>query len=215
LKARHFVLKVSLALVLVSLDARGAGAQGIGVRGFGDVGGTRFAAAKSFDAVLSTHSGVVFGGGVEAVLASGIFVNLRASRFQKDGTRVFVLNDHVFDLGIPTTVRVTPIQVTGGYRFKVGRRQLVPYLGGGVGWFRYSETSEFADAGEDVDDTFTGYHLLGGAEWRMSRIIGVAGEAEWSSVRDALGQNPGAVSEAFGETDLGGVTFRIKVVVGR
>jgi opacity protein-like surface antigen len=212
---RGVALVLAVVLVLVALDTRPAGAQGIGFRGFGDVGGTRFAAAQSFEAVLGSHSGVVFGGGVETVLPSGIFVNLRASRFQKDGTRVFVLNDQVFDLGIATTVRVTPIQVTGGYRFKVGRRQIVPYLGGGVGWFRYSETSEFADSSEDIAETFTGYHLLGGAEWRMGRLIGVAGEAEWSTVRDALGQNLSGVSEAFDETDLGGVTFRVKVVVGR
>jgi opacity protein-like surface antigen len=204
-----------LPLVLIALDARPASAQGFGFRGFGDVGGTRFTASQSFDALLGTHSGFEFGGGVETVLPSGIFVNLRASRFQKDGTRVFVLNDEVFDLGIPTTVKVTPVQVTGGYRFKVGRRTIVPYLGGGVGWFRYSETSEFAEAGEDVSDTFTGYHFLGGAEWRMSRSIGVSGEAEWSTVPDALGQNPSGASAAFNETDLGGVTFRVKIVVGR
>ena len=204
-----------LPLVLIALDARTVGAQGFGFRGFGDVGGTRFAAAQSFDAVLGTHSGIEFGGGVEGVFPSGVFVNLRASRFQKDGGRVFVLNDQVFDLGIPTTVRVIPVQVTGGYRFKVGRRTVVPYLGGGVGWFRYSETAEFAEAGEDVSETFTGYHFLGGAEWRMSRNIGVSGEAEWSIVPDALGQNPSGVSAAFDETDLGGITFRVKIVVGR
>jgi opacity protein-like surface antigen len=206
---------VAIVVVLVGLDAPTASAQGIGFRGFGDVGGIRFAAAQSFDAVLGTHSGFEFGGGVETVLPSGIFVNVRASRFQKDGTRVFVLSDQVFDLGIPTTVKVTPVQVTGGYRFKVGRRTIVPYLGGGAGWFRYSETSEFAEAGEDVSETFTGYHVLGGAEWRMSRSIGVSGEAEWSTVPDALGQNPSAVSAAFNETDLGGLTFRVKIVVGR
>ena len=214
-KPLRLALVLAVVLALVALDARRASSQEIGVRGFGDVGDTRFAAAQSFDAVLGTHSGIVFGGGVETVLPSGIFVSLRASRFQKDGTRVFVLNDEVFDLGIPTTVRVTPIQVTGGYRFNVGRRHITPYLGGGAGWFRYSETSEFADTSDDVAETFTGYHLLGGAEWRMSHIIGVAGEAEWSTVRDALGQNPGGVSSAFDETDLGGVTFRVKVVVGR
>jgi hypothetical protein len=208
-------LAVFVVVLLVTLDARQASAQGFGFRGFGDVGGTRFTASQSFDAVLGTHSGFEFGGGVEGVFPSGVFVNLRASRFQKDGTRVFVLNDEVFDLGIPTTVRVTPVQVTGGYRFKVGRRTIVPYLGAGAGWFRYSETSEFADAGEDVSDTFTGYHFLGGAEWRMSRTIGIAGEAEWSVVPDALGQNPSGVSAVFNENDLGGVTFRVKIVVGR
>jgi len=211
----RFALALGIVAALIALDVHPASAQGFGFRGFGDVGGTRFTASQSFDAVLGTHSGLEFGGGVEGVFPSGIFVNLRASRFQKDGTRVFVLNDEVFDLGIPTTVRVTPVQVTGGYRFKVGRRTIVPYLGAGAGWFRYSETSEFADAGEDASDTFTGYHFLGGAEWRMSRTIGVSGEAEWSVVPDALGQNPSGVSAVFNENDLGGVTFRVKIVVGR
>jgi len=202
-------------LVVVALGASNASAQEIGFRGFGDVGGTRFSAAHSFDAVLGTHRGVVFGGGVDVVLPSAIFVGVRASRFQKNGTRVFVLNDQVFDLGIPLTVRVVPIQVTGGYRFKVGRRHVVPYLGGGVGWFRYTESSDFADDSENVVETFTGYHVLGGAELRVSRNVGIAGEAEWSIVPNALGQEPSGVSSAFDETNLGGVTFRVKVVVGR
>ena len=204
-----------VSLTLVAVFARRVDAQGIGLRGFADVGSTRLAATESFDAVLGTHTGIVFGGGVEAVHASGIFVNVRASRFQKDGTRVFVLGRDVFDLGIPTTVRVTPIQVTGGYRFRVGRRHIVPYAGGGVGWYRYSETSDFSAAGEDVSETRTGYHLLGGAEYRLSRIFGVSGEVEWSTVPDALGQNPNSVSAIFGETDLGGITYRVKLVVGR
>ena len=211
----RLAIVLTAALAVVTIDTANADAQEIGFRGFGDVGGTRFAAAKSFDAVLGTHTGLVFGGGVEALLTPGIFVGVLASRFQKDGTRVFVLGDQVFDLGIATRVRVTPIQVTGGYRFRVGRRHVVPYLGGGVGWFRYSETSDFADSSEDVAETFTGYHVLGGAEWRVRRNVGVAGEAEWSMVHDALGQNPTGVSAAFNETDLGGVTFRVKVIVGR
>jgi opacity protein-like surface antigen len=157
----------------------------------------------------------VFGGGVEVIVARDFFINVHASRFQKDGTRVFVLNEEVFDLGIPTTVRVTPVQITGGYRFKVGRRQIVPYVGGGVGWYRYSETSDFATGDEDVSETFTGYHLLGGAEVRVSRLFGVSGEVEWSGVPDALGQNPNSASAAFDETNLGGITFRVKFVVGK
>ena len=214
-RGRGVALVLAIVLVLVALDTPPAGAQEIGFRGFGDVGGTRFAAAHSFDAVLGTHRGVVFGGGIDAVLPSGIFVGVRASRFQKNGTRVFVLDDQVFDLGIATTVRVIPIQLTGGYRFKVARRHVVPYVAGGVGWFRYSENSDFADTSENVADTFTGYHVLGGAELRMSRNLGVAGEAEWSVVPDALGHDPSGVSSSFDETDLGGITFRVKVVIGR
>lgn len=206
---------VSISLIVCALAAPGAHAQDLGFRGFGGVGGTRFAAADSFDAVLGTHNGVVFGGGVEAIVARDFFVNVRASRFQKDGTRVFVLNDQVFDLNIPTTVRVTPIEISGGYRFKVGRRQVVPYAGGGIGWYRYSETSDFAASDENVSETHTGYHVLGGAEYRLSRLFGVGGEAEWATVPNALGQNPGSVSASFDETNLGGLTFSVKFIVGR
>ena len=203
------------SLTLIAVCAGEAQAQDFGFRGFADVGGTRFTAGQSFDAVLGTHTGVVFGGGVEVLVARDFFVSVRASRFQKDGTRVFVLGDEVFDLGIPTTVHLTPVLVSGGYRFKVGRRQFVPYVGGGIGWYRYSETSDFAASGEDVSETFTGYHLMGGAEVRLSKLFGVSGEVEWSGVPDALGQNPNSVSAAFDETDLGGLTFRVKIVVGR
>ena len=202
-----------MALVCVAAAAR-VDAQDVGFRGFGDVGSARFAASESFDAVLGTHTGVVFGGGAEAVIGH-IFVAVRASRFQKDGTRVFVSGDEVFDLGIPTTIRITPVLITGGYRFAEDDRRVVPYVGGGIGWHHYSETSDFAADDEDVSETNTGYHLLGGAEVRLGDLFGVAGEVEWSRVPDALGQNPNSVAAAFDETDLGGVTFRVKFVVGR
>ena len=94
-----------------------AQAQDFALRGFGDVGGTRFTATESFTAVLGSPGGVVYGGGVEAVFAQSLFVSFRASRFQKDGTRVFVFEGEPIDLGIATTVKVTPIELTVGYRF--------------------------------------------------------------------------------------------------
>ena len=203
----------TMALVCLAAGAARVEAQAIGFRGFAEVGSTRFAASESFDAVLGTHSGVVFGGGGE-VLFDRLFIGVRASRFQKDGTRVFVSGGEVFDLGIPTTVKVVPVQLTGGYRFPVGDR-FVPYAGGGIGWYRYSETSDFAADDENVSETNMGYHLLGGAEVRLGELFGIAGEVEWSRVQDALGQNPTSVASAFDENDLGGVTFRVKFVVGR
>lgn len=184
------------------------------LRGFGDVGSTSFTAEKSFDAVLGSRSGRVFGGGVEAVLPQRVFVNVRASRFREVGQRVFLLNGEQFNLGIPATITVTPVELTGGYRFDFGSR-VIPYGGAGVGWHRYKETSQFADAAENVDERFTGYHLVGGAEFRLARWIGAAAEAQWATVRDALGADPNSVSHEFDESDLGGVTFRLKVVVGR
>jgi hypothetical protein len=201
---------MAVAAMLIGLPPS-AGAQ---IRGFADIGSTTFTAKESFETILGTASGVVFGGGVEAALPFDLFVNLRASRFTKDGERVFLFQGERFGLGIPTTVTVTPIEVTGGYRFDRGQR-VVPYGGGGLGQHRYEETSAFADDEEDVKESFTGYHLLGGVELRVMRWIGAAGELQWTTVPDTLGQDPNGVSSQFGETDLGGVTFRVKVVIGR
>src|SRR5688500_3847718 len=184
------------------------------VRGFADVGSTTFTATESFETILGSATGIVFGGGVDVVLPKDLFVSVRASRFRESGERVFVFEGERFGLGIPTTVTVTPIEFTGGYRLDRGWR-VVPYGGGGVGQHRYEETSEFADGPENVKESFTGYHVLGGAEFRVSQWIGAAGEIQWATVPDALGQDPNGVSNAFDETDLGGLTFRVKVVIGR
>ena len=91
----------------------------------------------------------------------------------------------------------------------------MPYGGAGVGRHRYVETSTFAEASENVSERFTGYHVLGGAEFRLARWLSAAGEAQWATVPDALGDDPNGVSREFDESDLGGVTVRLKIVVGR
>ena len=203
---------MSLWFVLTIVPASHAEAQ---IRGFADVGSTAFAATDSFETILGSATGVVFGGGVEGVLPKNIFVNLRASRFRKTGERVFVTESgERFGLDIPTTITVTPLEFTGGYRVDRGWR-VVPYVGAGFGRHRYEESSDFAAAGEDVKESFTGYHVLGGAEFRVSQWIGAAGELQWATVPDALGQDPNGVSNHFDESDLGGLTVRVKVVIGR
>ena len=183
------------------------------LRGFADIGSTTFTAERSFEAILGDAGGTVWGGGVEVVLPFQIFVDLRASQYKQTGERVFLHQGQQFNLGIPTTVTITPLTLVGGYRADFGWR-VVPYGGGGIGWHRYRETSQFAEASENVDERFQGYHLLGGAEFRLARWIGTAFEAEWSTVPDALGSAANSVSKEFDETDLGGVTFRVKIVIG-
>ena len=190
-------------------------AQGrVSLRGFGDVGWTTFAAKQSFAAVLGSETGRLFGGGVDVVLARRVFVTLRASRFRDVGQRVFLFDGMQFDLGIPTTITVTPLALTAGYRLDRDWR-LVPYGGAGISQHRYTETSAFAETSENVDDRVTGYHVLGGVELRLTQWLGTALEAQWSTVPDALGGDANSVSHAFDESDLGGVTMRLKVVVGR
>jgi opacity protein-like surface antigen len=187
----------------------------IAIRGFGDVGSIRFNATESFETILGSSSGLVFGGGGEIVLPQNIFIGVRASRFRGTGHRVFLFDGEPFDLGIDTTVTVRPLEFTGGYRFVAPGSRVIPYAGGGIGWHRYEETSDFSSDADNVDETFRGYHVMGGAEVRIRRWLGVAGEAQFTTVPDALGTNATGVSSTFGETNLGGTTFRAKVVIGR
>ena len=188
------------------------------IRAFGDFGGQRFAAGDTFDATLGSSTGVFFGGGVEVVLPQRWFINVRLSHFQKSGERVFVDDTgEAFPLGIDMKVGITPIEVSVGYRFQPRgkQRNLIPYLGGGLGWHRYTETSDFAAAGEDVSETFQGYHVLGGAEYRVGRIFGLAGEAQWTTIPNAFEDLASSAADAFGESNLGGLAFRVRFVVGR
>ena len=211
---RTCITRLSLTAVILLSLASGAGAQGVDIKGYGLVGGMSFAASESFDAVLDTSSGVIFGGGAEVGLPwGGLYFGVGAWRFSDEGERVFVSGSEVFRLGIPVTIEVTPIEVTGGWRFKSISPRLVPYVGAGWSSYAYKETSDFAEAGDNVDERFSGFHVLGGAEFKLSRWLGVGGELAWSTVPDALGA--GGASRAFDETDLGGVSYRLKISVGR
>src|SRR5437870_7257322 len=137
----------------------------------------------------------------------------RHTRWPRDWSSDVCSSD-LFPLGIPVNVTVTPIELTGGYRFDFGSR-VVPYGGGGVSWYRYKETSRFATDAENVNERFNGYQILGGAEVRIWKWIAAAGEVQWASVPDALGQDPNGISREFNEKDLGGTTIRFKVVIGR
>jgi opacity protein-like surface antigen len=216
--ARRLILRVAgglaFAVLCTTTSAYAQVRPLFTVRGFADFGSTSFTATDSFDAVFGTNRGTVFGGGVEVVERHNLFVNLRASRFRENGERVFRHNGEVFELGIPLRVTVTPLELTGGYRADFGW-PVIPYGGGGVSWHRYEETSQFATDAENVDETFNGFQFLGGAEVRIWRWIGVAGEVQWTSVPDALGQDPNGISSEFDESDLGGTTLRFKIVIGR
>jgi hypothetical protein len=211
---RTRLTRLTLAGALLLTFAAGAGAQGLDIKGYGLIGGMSFAASESFEAVLDTSSGLIFGGGAEIGLPwGGLYAGVGGWRFSKDGERVFVAGSEVFRLGIPLTIEVTPIEVTGGWRFKGLSSRFVPYVGGGWSSYAYKETSDFAEAGEDVDERFSGFHILGGAEFKLTPWLGVGGELAWSRVPDALGT--GGASRVFDETDLGGTSYRLKISVGR
>jgi opacity protein-like surface antigen len=188
---------------------------GVQIGGYAMFGRINFTASESFDAIVGEPSGSIFGGGARIGLPlGGLFIDVGAWRYRGEGERVFVANDQVVKLGIPVEITVTPIEISAGWRFRIRRApKFIPYAGGGLTILKYQETSDFATGDENADDSFNGYHLLGGAEYKIMRWLGIAGEASWSTVPDAIGE--AGVSAAFDETDLGGTTFRVKITIGR
>ena len=145
-------------------------------------------------------------------LRSGLYVEVGASRFEKVGQRAFVFSGQTYPLGIPLTARITPLEISAGYRFSVSPR-IIPYGGAGIARYAYIETSDFADPGENVDAKHTGYLVLGGVEFRAHRWVGVSVDVQYTQVTGILGS--AGISKELGENNLGGTAVRVKALVGR
>lgn len=184
------------------------------LRPFVAAGTTWFTASQTFKAVLGSGQGQDFGGGL-SLTQGPAYIEVGARRFAKHGERVFVTEGgQVFPLGIGTEVTMTPLEVTAGWRFRprFGAR-VRPQFGIGYTRLRYQETADFAQDGDNVDESFNGFHIVGGAEVRLARWVGVTGEVGWTSVANAIGT--GGASQAFDEDNLGGTSLRLKLVIGR
>lgn len=173
-----------------------------------------FAAVETFGAAFGKTYFPFFGGGVQVVVHDGFFVELAASRFRQTGERAYLSGGKAFTLGIPLTATITPFEITGGYRFRLRQLPRVrPYAAAGFGSYGYTETASFAEAGDDVETRHSGFVVNGGAEFRLHRWVALAADVQFSRVPGILGS--GGVSQQAGETDLGGVAGRFKLVVGR
>jgi opacity protein-like surface antigen len=172
----------------------------------------QISAKQTFDAVFGQSREAFWGGGVQVALRSGIYIEIGASHFKKSGQRAFVFNGQTFPLGIPLTATITPIEVTGGYRFRLWP-VVIPYAGIGISRYAYVETSDFANAADNVDTAHVGYLVVGGAEFRLHRWVGVGVDVQYTRVTGILGG--GGISAELGENDLGGTALRLKVMVGR
>lgn len=189
--------------------------RSVQINGYAMVGRVDLTAIDSFDAITGKTGGPIFGGGARVGLPfGGLFVDIGAWRYRAEGERVFVSNGTVYPLNIPVEIAMTPIELSAGWQFRFRRLpRFTPYISAGLTSMRYSETSSFAVGSEDTNETFNGYHASGGAEYRIVRWAGIAGEVAWTTVPDAIGET--GVSAAFDEHDLGGLTVRFKITIGR
>jgi hypothetical protein len=173
-----------------------------------------FAAKTTFNAAFGKSVEPFFGGGLQVVGRNGLFVEFGISRFKKTGQRAFVSNGTTFLLGIPLTATITPLEFSVGYRFGAsGSSRFIPYGAAGIGRYSYREESDFAGDGDNVSTHHSGYLATGGLEVRLHRWIGVAVDAQYTHITGILGT--GGVSKEAGETDLGGIAGRFKILIGR
>jgi len=213
---------VAVALILLaSLRASAQSAPRVEFRPFAVLAVERFSASTTFDANLDSSVQVLWGGGVQMKTRKNVFVDVTVTRLSRTGEQAFVNNGQVFRLGIPLHTTLTPLEFTVGYRFPQKRRRLVrrwrptviPYAGLGIGVYRYEQTSDFAVAAENTDETHAGFVAVGGAEFRASKWIGITVDAQYTRAPGILGQ--GGVSRLVDEHDLGGIAGRVRVILGR
>jgi hypothetical protein len=205
--------------------ARPASSRPWHVRGVVGLDGFSAAATETYTALLGepafsgpTAGAEVYGG----LLPFGLFARVGFSRFSQDGERVFIVDGESFGTGIPLTVKMTPIQIAGGIRFPLGpqttsgRRpfisRLTPYAGAGVVLLTYQEISEFADDGDNDAESFKGLSVFGGIDVNLWKFVSAGVEAEFRQIK---GLGTAGVSEAFGEDQLGGVSVKFLIGIGK
>jgi hypothetical protein len=202
----------SSALLSFVMAATASAQQPASVRGYVTYGTTTFEAEKSFEAITGEKSNTGLGGGATVIgLWLGLFTDIGFSQQTMDGQRVFVDGGTVYPLGIPVEIKIRPIDIAGGWRFFFGR--VSPYAGAGISLIKYEETGDFALNDDNVSESKAGPLILTGVDLSVNRWLHVGGELRYRAVKGVLGA--GGVSQAFGEDQLGGYSFALRVSVGR
>ena len=200
-----------------SIDARARGRPGASsIGGYATFGNINFTATESFDAILGSTSGPDLRRRRARRAAVGRAVRGRRrvaiSRRRRTRFRVRRRGDPARHsrrrhrdadrnqrrLAIPRSGRMP---------------KLTPYVAGGLTSMKYQETSDVSTPAEDVDDTFSGYHLLGGAEYKITRWLGVAGEA--SGPRCPTRSARPACRRPSTKPTSAARRFRFKITIGR
>lgn len=180
----------------------------VGLRGYAVIDADAMAATESFKAVFGSSQMTAFGGGAEVDIWKHLFLRIAASRAERTGTRVFIDNGTVFDLGIPMTVTLLPVEAGAGWRF-APRSRFTPYVGGAFVSLDYQQVSDQAEAGENVNERYTGSAVFGGVDVVIWKGLFIGGEAQYRHI--PVPETSASVMQAFGETNLGGVTARLLI----
>jgi hypothetical protein len=196
--------------------ARPADPPGVDV--FAGAGAAWPSARDTFEALDLAAPGLEFGGGVRFTgLWQKLFIQGSVHRWSDSGERAFVAEDGtVFPLGIALDVDATYLDATIGWKDAVrnssGRISFLTYAGAGGGVVRYSETSPFAEDGDEVEETKPSYHFLAGAEIPLTGALALAIDGRYRIIPGLFGDD--GVSEALDENLFGGFSASVGVRLG-
>ncbi len=190
----------------------------LGVDIFGGAGISWPAANDSFKALDLNEFPLEYGGGVRITnLWRYLFGQVAVNFWSDSGERAEVDSEgNAFPLGIPLDVEATYIDATIGWKWPTLRRDgsvaAWTYAGAGAGVTMYSESSPFAEPGDDIDETKVSYNFVAGGEFPITRQLAITFEGRYRYVPGLLGE--GGVSQALGEETFGGFGINGGIRIG-
>jgi hypothetical protein len=207
------ILRSAAALLTVAaLSTSPVAAQtSLSPRGYVTYGSTLFSSSESFEAVTGeTSKNGIGGGGTLIGIWRGVFVDGAFSQQKLSGERVFINDGTVYSSVFPSLSRCDPwtLPAAGGFISGGCRRTR-----SGVSVISCDESADFAEPADNVSDSKTGALMLAGLDFRIIRWLHAGGEFRYRAVKGLLGE--GGVSEFFGEDQLGGAAFAVRVSIGR
>jgi hypothetical protein len=181
----------------------------IGLRAMAAVQLTAMESSATFNTLVGSSNLPGFGGAVDVLnLVSRVFVRFGASQDSKDGSRVIVLDDGtVHSTGVPLTLSVRTVELAAGWRqYPKKHQKFAWYVGAGIAFSELTSESPLAQPGDNDSDSGSGALVFAGFDRTIWKALIGGVEVQYRSIEDAIGS--GGVSEAKGESSLGGATIR-------
>ena len=181
----------------------------IGLRAMGAFQLTAMDSSATFETLVGSSNLPGFGGAVDILnLVSKIFVRFGMSQDSKDGSRAIVFDDGtVHSTGVPLTLSVRTAELAAGWRqYPRKHPKFAWYVGAGIAFSELTSESPFPQPGDNDSDTGSGALVFAGFDRTIWKSVIGGVEVQYRSIEDAIGS--GGVSEAKGESSLGGATIR-------
>ena len=181
----------------------------IGLRAMAAAQLTAMDSSATFNTLVGSSNLPGFGGAADILnLVSKVFVRFGVSQDAKDGSRAIVLDDGtVHSTGVPLTLSVRTVELAAGWRqYPRKHPKFAWYLGAGIAFSELTSESPFAQPGDNDSDSGSGALVFAGFDRTIWKALIGGLEVQYRSIEDVIGV--GGISEAHGESSLGGATIR-------